>query len=101
LVELAEIDSGNLLPVDIHRARVRLLQPDDDLQQHTLAGTTAAEHRERFTAGHGQVNPVQDHLGAEGLAQTSQHHGRLATPFLEVLYHDAVTGPFQCPAANS
>ena len=83
--------------MDIHRARVRLLEPDDDLQQNTLAGTTAAEHRERFTAGDRQVNPVQDHLGAEGLVQTSQDHGRFAIRFLKVFYHDAVQAPFRAP----
>jgi len=97
-IEFAETDSGNLLPVDIHRARVRLLEPDDDLQQNTLAGATAPEHRDGFTAGDRQVNPVQDHLVTEGLVQTSQHHRRFAIRLFNALYHDVV--PFSA-VANS
>src|SRR5579863_7596208 len=36
-VEPVEIKIGNLLAVNRHRARVRLLQPNDDLQQDALA----------------------------------------------------------------
>jgi hypothetical protein len=32
--------------------------------------------------------------------QASQDHRRFAIRFLKLFYHDAFTGPFQCPDAN-
>jgi hypothetical protein len=74
-VQGLDIRAGEFLTVDANRSGVRLLQSDDQLQQYALAGATAAQHRQGLAAADGQINPVQDMLGAEGFVQAAEDDG--------------------------
>ena len=86
LAELVESQAGDVLTVDANRSRVGFIQADDEPQQHALAGTAAAQHREGFAACHRQADPVQHLLASESLVQALDgDRGRVAV-FLGFLY---------------
>ncbi len=55
--------------VHLDRAGVGPQQADDVLQEHALARARAADDHQRLGRGHVEAQPVQHHLGAEGLAE--------------------------------
>ena len=57
--------------VDLDDAGVRLQQPEHAFQQHRLAGAGAADHHHRGAGRHVEIDAVQHHLVAEGLAQAA------------------------------
>ena len=64
----------NVPPVDANRPRIRLLQPDDQFQQHTFSGSTAPQHHKRFSIAERQIHSIEDFLRAERFMQDFQDH---------------------------
>ena len=64
-----EIQSCNVVSINTDRSGVRRCEPDDQPQQHALAGATASQHSQGFAAPHRQADPIQNSLTVECLAQ--------------------------------
>ena len=77
-IHLAEAEPTDLLSLNANRTRVRLLESDDELQQHALPGAASAEHGERLATNDRQTHVVQDMLCAKRLVDASKHERRLA-----------------------
>ena len=73
-----EAETRNLLPLNADRTGVRMLESDDELQQHALPGAASAEHGERLATNDGQTDVVQHMLCAKRFVNASKHQRRLA-----------------------
>jgi hypothetical protein len=71
----------HVLPGQLQRAAVRLLQPGDAVQQGGLAHTRFADQRDELAARHLEADVAEHRRVAEGLAQVLQlQHGRASCP---------------------
>src|SRR6266542_2382274 len=87
VVALDVRECPEVFPGDVDLARVRLDQSDQVLEQHALPGAGRPHDHQRLPTGHGEREPVQNRLLAEGLVEV---WGAQAGP---VLVGSAVAGP--------
>ena len=79
-IHLIEAETRNLLPLNADRTSIRIVESDDEPQQHALPRAASAEHGERLTVNDRQTDAVQDMLCAKRLVDVSKHQDRLARP---------------------
>src|SRR5689334_4313688 len=72
--ELVKGESGGVFSEYLDGARVWLLEPDDEPQQHALPGAAAAQNGAGFSRVYGQTDAVQHMLRSKRLVHVLDVH---------------------------